>query len=135
MNEFDIQPGEDGDPPAVCGREGLSGPEAGTMRRQMDPAEVMQLLKKLQDPHFRRQARLGLQFVLTLATGMLSFVVLTLVLALALKALTPALVVGSLTCSALIGWGAGVWLTRRALMAFQARIAEKTGLVNLFGDL
>ncbi|MFN8613567.1 MAG: hypothetical protein U0931_38870 [Vulcanimicrobiota bacterium] len=104
-------------------------------RRQMDPAEVIQLLQKLQDPVFRKQAQQGLTLMCSAVAALVTLITLVLTVALAHHSFTAGVVGAIAVTSGLNGFFVGRLLSRRILRAFQQKIKEKAGIPNLFGKL
>jgi hypothetical protein len=100
----------------------------------MDSAEVLEILKKLQDPNFRRQARGGLTLMCTAGAGLATLLILSIAVLIAHKAWTPPLLGGVLGASCLNGILFGRWLSNRILRTFQQKIREKAGFSKLFDD-
>lgn len=100
----------------------------------MDPAEVLKLLQKLQDPNFRRQARQGLTLMCTAAASLLTFLLLLVIVLVAHQSLTRMTLGGVTLASGLNGLVMGRFLANRILKAFQQKIREKAGIPNLFGN-
>lgn len=98
----------------------------------MEPAEVLQLLQKLQDPNFRRQARGGLTLMCTAGATLATLLILSIAVLLAHKAWTPPILGGVLGASCLNGILFGRWLSKRILRTFMQKIREKAGFSKLF---